>query len=148
MSNVTVSFLSPRQVAEQYLERGGVFWGYPDVPETSEAIADLFPEDVVWHIPGDPALVPWAGKRRTRESVRAFFPELARGVEPRQYEVKRILADDMMAVIVGELTSAIRSTGKVVESSFVIEFTVRDGRIIRYRLHEDSHAVALSASVS
>jgi len=54
----------------------------------------------------------------------------------------------MMAVIVGELTSAIRSTGKVVESSFVIEFTVRDGRIIRYRLHEDSHAVALSASVS
>lgn len=147
MSNTIEAVLSPRQVAEQYLERVGFFWGAPDAPERSQAIADLFADDVDWRIPGDPALMPWTGVRRSREAVCAFFPELARSVEPRQYAVTRILADDTMAVIIGELTSAIRSTGRLVESPFAIEFTVRDGRIVRYRLHEDSHAVAIGAGV-
>lgn len=148
MSNAAKPALSPREVAEHYLARVGAFWGAPDAPEKSEAIADLFADEVDWHVAGDPALVPWAGRRRTRASVRAFFPELARGVEPRRYEVKRILADDTMAVIIGELTSAIRSTGKLVESPFAIEVTVRDGKIVRYRLHEDSYAVALGFNAS
>ncbi|AOF88822.1 nuclear transport factor 2 family protein [Sinorhizobium sp. RAC02] len=147
MSNAAaVSVPSPREVAELYLARVGAFWGAPDASERCEAIADLFADDVDWHVAGDPALVPWAGRRRTRESVRAFFPALAQGVEPRRYQVKRILADDTMAVIVGELMSAIRSTGKLVESPFAIELTVLEGRITRYQLHEDSYAVALGTS--
>lgn len=147
MSNAAaVPVPSPRDVAELYLARVGAFWGAPAEPEKSAAIADLFAEDVDWHVAGDPALVPWAGRRRTRDAVRAFFPVLAQGVEPRRYEVKRILADDTMAVILGELTSAIRSTGTVVESPFAIEFTVLDGKITHYQLHEDSYAVALAAS--
>lgn len=147
MSNSSgLSAPSPRDLADLYLARVGAFWGAPDEPKKSAAIADLFADDVDWHVAGDPALVPWAGRRRTRESVRAFFPALARGVEPRRYEVKRILADDTMAVIVGELASAIRSTGKLVESPFAIELTILDGRITRYQLHEDSYAVALGCS--
>lgn len=147
MTKTTGSGLSPRAVVEQYLERVGAFWGAPDAPEKNAAIIDLFADDVDWYVPGDPAVLPWAGRRRTRESLRAFYPELARGIAPQRYEVKRILADDEMAVVIGELASAIRTTGKVAESPFVIEITVRGGKIVRYRMHEDSLAVTRAAGI-
>lgn len=145
MTNATGSVPTPREVAERYLEKVGAFWGAPDAPESNEAIVDLFAETVDWYVPGDPALLPWSGARRTREDMRTFYPALARGIEPRRYEVKRILADDEMAVVIGDLASAIRATGTLAESPFAIELGVRDGKIVRYRMHEDSYAVARAA---
>ncbi|MFK0165826.1 nuclear transport factor 2 family protein [Rhizobium sp. NPDC090279] len=145
---MSYSALSPREVAELYLKRVGAFWGADDKPAKSEAIADLFATEVNWYIAGDPALVPWVGKRQTRDSIRAFFDELGQNVEPRHFEVKRILSDDTMAVIVGDLASILRPTGKLVPSPFVIELTVDQGQITHYRLHEDSYAIALGMSAT
>ena len=145
---MSYSALSPREVAELYLERVGAFWAADDKPAKSEAIADLFATDVDWYIVGDPALVPWVGKRQTRHSISAFYVELARYVEPRHFEVRRILSDDTMAVIVGDLASVLRPTGKLIPTPFVMEMVVDRGRITHYRLHEDSYAIALGMSAN
>src|SRR5262245_58803108 len=107
-----------------------------------ESIAALFSEDVDWLIPGDVELVPWIGRRQGRQGVAAFFRDLRQRVEPIRFEIRSIVVEGEKAVALGELESRVKSTGNVIESEFAIEFTVRDSLIVRYRLFEDSFAVA------
>jgi len=107
-----------------------------------ESIATLFSEDVDWLIPGDVDLVPWIGRRQGRQGVAAFFRDLRQRVEPIRFEIRSIVVEGEKAVALGELESRVKSTGNVIESEFAIEFTVRDSLIVRYRLFEDSFAVA------
>ncbi|MCD9032777.1 nuclear transport factor 2 family protein [Luteimonas sp. Y-2-2-4F] len=137
---------TPREVAGRYFERVAAFWAAPHAPQALAAVLDLFAEDVDWDIPGDLSRVSWAGPRRGREAVGAFFRELAARIEPRRFDVRRIVADDETAVALGELASWVEATGRLIESPFAFDFTVRDGRIVRYRMFEDSHAVAVAAA--
>lgn len=136
---------TPQSVAELYLERVAAFLAAPEAPETLAAILDLFAEDVDWDIPGDLETVPWIGPRRDRAGVAAFFRELAERIEPRDVKVRRILADDENAVVLGDLESLVRATGKLIRSPFAYDLTVKKGKIMRYRMLEDSHAVARAA---
>lgn len=110
------------------------------------ALVELFAEDIDWDIPGDLTVVPWIGPRRNREAVRAFYHELAARLAPERFEVQSILADDEQAVALGELASRIKATGRLIETPFAFVLTVRDGKIVRYRMLDDSHGVAVEAS--
>lgn len=109
---------------------------------TPEAIASMFSEAVDWDIPGDTQAVSWIGRRRGRAGVAAFFRELRELIESIRFDIHSILADGDKAVVLGDLASRVSSTGKVIESEFAIELTVEDGLIVRYRMYEDSVAVA------
>lgn len=56
--------------------------------------------------------------------------------------VSDILADGNRVIGLGELASRIRETGKLIETEFAFDFTVEDGQVIRFRMFEDSFAVA------
>ncbi|MCM2505517.1 nuclear transport factor 2 family protein [Aureimonas altamirensis] len=137
---------TPQRVAELYLERVAAFLAAPEAPGTLDAILDLFADDVDWDIPGDLETVSWIGPRRDREGVAAFFRELAERIEPRGAKVRRILADEQTAVVLGDLESLVRATGKLIQSPFAYDLTVQDDKIVRYRMLEDSHAVARAAA--
>ncbi len=108
-----------------------------------DALAALFAENIDWDIPGDTAAVPWIGKRTTRAEARAFFEEdVPKYLLPDRFDVDGTFADGNRAVRTGRLRTRVRSTGKWIESRFVQEFTVENGRITRYFLHEDSWQVA------
>lgn len=136
---------TPREIAERYFERMAALWAAPDDPQTLAAILELFAEDVDWDIPGNLEAVPWIGPRRNREAVGAFYRELVAQIVPERFEVKRMLADDEAAVALGELASRVKATGRLIESPFAFVLTVKEGRIVHYRLLEDSHAVARAA---
>jgi ketosteroid isomerase-like protein len=109
----------------------------------ADGLAALFAEEVDWEIPGDLATVPWIGKRSTRAQVRAFYAEdVPKYLTPDRFDVDATLVDGEVAVRTGDLRSQVQATGKWIESRFVQEFTVRDGRITRYFMHEDSWLVA------
>lgn len=87
-----------------------------------DGLAALFAEEIDWEIPGDTETVPWIGKRATRAQARAFYEE----------DVPRYLTPDRFDV-----------DATLVEGDRVVqEFTVRDGRIIRYVMHEVSWLVS------
>ncbi|GAA4534557.1 nuclear transport factor 2 family protein [Amycolatopsis samaneae] len=106
--------------------------------------AALFADDVDWDIPGDTALVPWIGKRRSRAEVLEFFTTLDRDHLDRDWlTAERILGDGDRAVALGDLRSTVRATGKVIETAFATDVTVNaDGLITRYVFFEDSWRVA------
>ncbi|VFR21492.1 hypothetical protein ISE1_3756 [plant metagenome] len=137
----------PREIAARYFERWAAFWAASDDPRALADILELFALDVDFDIPGNLEAVPWIGPRRDREAVGAFHRELAAQIEPVRFEVRKILGDDEAAVAVGELASKVKATGRLIESPFAFVLTVRDGSIVRYRMLEDSYAVATAASV-
>lgn len=136
---------TPREVAQRYLEGVAAFWSDPRDPQALASILALFAEDVDWDIPGDLDVVPWIGPRHSREAVGDFFRQLALHIEPQQFEANRIVADDETVVVLGHLVSKVKRTGRLITSSFAFDFIVRNGRIVRYRMFEDSHAVAQAA---
>ncbi|WP_454812996.1 nuclear transport factor 2 family protein [Labrys neptuniae] len=136
---------SPREVALRYLEAVGLYRAEPGDPQRLVAITELFSEDADWDIAGDRARVPWIGPRRGKAEIATFFRELISSIEPRYFEVRSVLADGERAVILGELASLVRATGRLIETGFAFDLTVRQGRIVRYRMLEDSYAVAQAA---
>ncbi|MEV7556024.1 nuclear transport factor 2 family protein [Amycolatopsis sp. NPDC089917] len=109
----------------------------------TDSVIELFADCVAWDIPGATELVPWIGPRRNPAEIREFYDLLDKGLVKGRFDVERILVDGPHAVAIGRLLSTIRSTGKVIDSAFTIEFEVNDdGLITKYLLLEDSWHVA------
>ncbi|MBB5858004.1 nuclear transport factor 2 family protein [Amycolatopsis umgeniensis] len=109
----------------------------------TDSVIELFADNVEWDIPGATELVPWIGPRRNRAGVREFYDLLDKGIIKDRFDIERVLVDGPHAVAIGRLRSIIRTTGKVIDSPFTIQFEVdNDGRIAKYLLLEDSWHVA------
>ena len=111
----------------------------------SAVIADGFSEDVLFEIQGDEGAFPWIGRNRGRSAVAEFLRGVRTKTEPVRFDITEILASDARAVIVGELATRIKATGKMIESDFAIILTVKDGLIARFQMLEDSFAVSKAA---
>lgn len=128
-----------RYIIEQFFER-------IESGAEPESIASLFSENIDFYIPGGTKLIPWIGRRRGRAGVADYFHELREKIEPTIFEAGSILVDEAEAVASGELEYREKYTGKTIESEFVIAFTVHNALITRFRLFEDSFAVAQTAN--
>lgn len=53
-----------------------------------------------------------------------------------------LLAEGEDVVLIGRMVSEVKKTGREIDTAFALHTTVRDGRITRYHLYEDSYAVA------
>lgn len=134
-SNVDATEATREMVAEFFRRMGA---------REPEPIAALFADEVDWFIPGNQAVAPWVGRRRTRAEVAEFYRMLFDAVTPLSVDLQHLLVDGEVAIATGEFSSRMNGTGRVLDSLFSIDFTVQDGQIVRYRLMEDSHAVVVS----
>jgi len=110
-------------------------------------LADLFSDNIDWYIPGDETKAPWLGRRGTRQEVSEFYESLWKNTEPISVEIENVFIDNDKAIIAGEFSTRMLKTGKIVDSLFFIQITIKDNLIIKYRLLEDSLAVAKSLTV-
>jgi alkylhydroperoxidase/carboxymuconolactone decarboxylase family protein YurZ/ketosteroid isomerase-like protein len=102
---------------------------------------ELLADAVEWHIPGDPARVPWVGHCRGRAAVREVFALMAHHAEPLRFEVERWFDTENEVLVRGRFAYRYRS-GKEYAGSFVMSFVVVDGLIERYEIFEDSWEIA------
>lgn len=107
-----------------------------------EKITNLFSVSIDWDIPGNTQKAPWLGKRNSREDVREFYQLLWKSTEPIAAQVDKFLVEENYAVIIGEFTTRMLATNKIVDSFFCIQITVENNFITKYRLFEDSYAVS------
>ncbi|MFE9812843.1 nuclear transport factor 2 family protein [Streptomyces sp. NPDC005227] len=109
----------------------------------AEGLADLFADDIDWFVPGDSSL-PWTGARSRREEVSAYFrtlwPVFIEGAS--ESEIGHILVDGDEAALFGRFTHTVKSTGRRFTTPVAFHLTVRDGRIERLHLFEDTLTVA------
>jgi len=110
-----------------------------------DEIAVLFITDVRFEVPGDVGALPWIGRKNGRRAASDFFRDVRCLIEQVSFDVQGILVDEDRAVIVGELASRVKLTGKVIESAFAIILNVTDDKITRFQMLEDSFAVSRAA---
>ncbi|WP_308103051.1 nuclear transport factor 2 family protein [Streptomyces sichuanensis] len=109
----------------------------------AQAVFALLDAEVEWFVPGDAALVSWAGARSGHAAMREWFPLLAGAGERKDFELYGMTAFGPDQVLVnGRFVFRMHATGAVYDDEFVMRFTVRDGRITAYRIYEDSLALA------
>ncbi|WP_316811632.1 nuclear transport factor 2 family protein [Pedobacter heparinus] len=112
-----------------------------------DQLLHLFSEQPDWDVPGNQELAPWLGKRSSRKEIRDFFVLLWQSIEPVSAEIDHVLAEGDFAVVTGEFSSVMLRTGEIYSSIFSAHFTVLDGKIIRYRLQEDSYGLVEALSL-
>ncbi|WP_207264237.1 nuclear transport factor 2 family protein [Pseudomonas sp. GW101-3H06] len=111
----------------------------------SQALAHLFAEDARWEIAGDEGALPWLGKKTGREAIVDFVRDTAALITSESLNVHDILANEHRTLILGDLASVVKATGKRIETSFVLVLEVDDGLITSFRMLEDSFTVSQAA---
>lgn len=108
--------------------------------EPAEAAA-LFADSVSFSIPHPPG-IPWVPEVDSAEGMRAFFELLRTHVQLKEFDLRHVIAEGDDVVFIGRMVSEVKKTGRDIDTAFALHTTVRDGRITRYHLYEDSYAVA------
>jgi uncharacterized protein len=105
-----------------------------------DTMLKLFDENIEWISPG-PAELPTAGTRRGRQQVAEFFKAVNEVFEIQRFEPKAFIAEGDRVIVLGDDTSRIKATGKVLDSEWAHAFTLRDGLVVAFHEYIDTAAV-------
>ena len=99
-------------------------------------------DDIEWVFPGPKEVIPFAGVHRGVQEVVQFFVTLGGALEFQKFEPREFIAQGDKVVVTG--TSRVRNKGndRATDNEWVAAITVRDGKIARYQLYEDTDALA------
>ena len=126
--------MSNEQGNVQIVQRGYAAFGRGDIP----AVLEMLTEDVEWVGAGSAEVLPWAGQRRGREQVGQFFQALGGTLEFETFEPQQFIAQGDTVVVLGTERVRVRPSGRIVDTDWVMVFTLRDGKIARFRDYHDT----------
>jgi ketosteroid isomerase-like protein len=114
----------------------------------ADAVGELFADDVDWLVPGASSL-PWVGRRARREEVPEYLTTMWSHFHTDQStaSIDRIVVEGEEAVALGTFSRVANTTGRRFTTPVAMHITVRQGRIIRVHLYEDTDAVAQAFGV-
>jgi len=110
-------------------------FGRGDIP----ALLSLLCDDVQWSSPGS-SVIPWAGTRHGHEGVLEFFSLIGETLEIVQFEPREFVSQGDTIVVLGYERSLVKPTGRTFEQEWAHVYTLRNGKIARVRLFEDTAA--------
>lgn len=99
-------------------------------------------DDIEWVFPGPPKVIPFAGAHRGLEEVIQFFVTLSEALEFQEFEPQEFIAQGDKVVVMGTSRVRNKANDRAADNEWVAVITVRDGRIARYQLYEDTDALA------
>jgi uncharacterized protein len=103
-------------------------FGRGDIP----AIVDLIADQVDWQ-DVCPASEPYSGLRRNPAEVAKFFSESAQVDEIKKFEPREFIVAGENVTVLGYMEGYARDTKQEFRTDFVHVFTVRNGKITRWR---------------
>jgi uncharacterized protein len=113
--------------------------GRGDIP----AVLDLLTDNVEWTLQG-PSAIPFAGTRCGREGVAEFFSLVGENLEFEQFEPRDFVAQGDSVAVLGYERSLIKPTGRTLEQEWAHVYTLRDGKIAKFRAFEDTAALVVA----
>ncbi|MGH7594751.1 MAG: nuclear transport factor 2 family protein [bacterium] len=111
-----------------------------DIP----AILNSLTDDVEWFIPGPPDRVAFSGSRRGREQVMQFFIALDATIEFLKFEPRDYVAEGDKVVAFGHNEDRMKATNRFFGNDWACLFVVRDGKIAKVRMYEDTAAFVMA----
>src|SRR5262245_6671871 len=94
-------------------------------------------------------VLPWCGKHVGHEAVKNYFVDLlGRSVEVLDLPIDEIIEQDAAAALFGTLKVRARQTGTAIEFEYALRIKIRDAKIARFHLFENSYHVATAFRVA
>jgi ketosteroid isomerase-like protein len=102
-------------------------------------VIDAHAEDVVSESPVSRAsTLPWAGTRTGRRELVDYFETMAAHVRPEAFHDVVFTASGDRVVVEGSNSGTMLATGERYDHDWVMVFTIRDGRVVRFRHFYDA----------
>ncbi|WP_158684941.1 nuclear transport factor 2 family protein [Streptomyces sp. LaPpAH-108] len=106
-----------------------------------EGVLAMLPDTLDWFVPGNPELVPWAGRRTSKQEIRQFLEMLGGTMKPEVNKVEQVISEGPHTVVTGYFEHRCRATGKVFASPYALRLTVKGGLVTNYDIYEDTQAL-------
>ena len=106
------------------------------------AILNVLTDDVEWEgVKGTEGTLPQAGLRRGKAEVARFFQEVDSSTQFERFEPQEYIAQGESVAVVGTYSGIAKTNGQRSSSDWVMVFTMRDGKVARFREFCDSAAL-------
>jgi ketosteroid isomerase-like protein len=103
-----------------------------------KALLGYMTDDIDWHFFGPPEL-PMSGHRRNQTEVAKFFEQVEQAWNFDTFEPKQFIVQDDTVVALGKYAGTAKPTGKKFGSEFAHIFTIRNGKVAKFREYTDTH---------
>jgi ketosteroid isomerase-like protein len=108
-----------------------------DIPTLLDTLAD----GVDWLMPGPPNILSYAGPRRGRRQVAAFFEALHENEEIELFRANEFIEGENKIIVLGDYRARVKSTGQMISFQWAHVLTICNGKIDRWRGFFDTAAV-------
>lgn len=112
-------------------------FGRGDIPAVLAAMS----EDIEWNTPGPSEISPLAGRFQGNEQVAQFFQTMADTQEMLEFTPQEFIAQGDTVVVLGHSRIRVRDTDRTAETDWAHVFTLKDGKVIRFRDYLDTYAL-------
>jgi ketosteroid isomerase-like protein len=110
-------------------------FGRGDIP----ALLNMLSDDVDWHgVIGVGPQVPQGGPRRGKQEVGKFFEQVGASTNFGRFEPRQFVAQGDTVVALGYYDGTVKTSGKSFKSEWAMAFTLRGGKIVKFREFTDS----------
>ena len=103
-----------------------------------DTIVSALAPDVDWQTVGRSEDFPSFGPRKGVVAVRDFFRQVAEHEEFSEFSPRELCGDDDRVFVLGNYAGKVKKTGRTFASEWVHVFTIRDGKVTRFREHTDT----------
>ena len=107
-----------------------------------ETLIGALQGDIEWVFPGPANAIPFAGVHRGLEEVIQFFVTLSETLEFQKLDPREFIAQGDKIVVIGTSRVRNKANDRETDNEWVAAITVRDSKIARYQLYEDTDALA------
>ncbi len=102
-------------------------------------ILQMVDESIEWHgVIGTEGVLPQSGLRHGRAAVADFFQQVADTTDFTSFEPAEFIAQGDQVAVIGSYEARVKPSGRRVSSGWVMVFTIRNGRFVRFREFTDS----------
>lgn len=106
-----------------------------------QTLLTFLSDEIDWQLLGPPKIAH-AGPHRGRDQVRRFFATVAETLEITQFEPREFITQDDKVVALGYYAGRVKSTGRQYASEWAHVFTLREGKVIKFREYADTANLA------
>ena len=106
-----------------------------------DTLLAMFTDDIEWQLDRNEK-VPFTGVRHGKEEVGDFFRMVNEFQQPLEFETREYIAQGDKVVALGHSAWSVKPTHQTYETDFAEVFTIRDGKVARFREYADTHAAS------
>ncbi len=106
-----------------------------------KSILDALDPAIEWLSNGDAKIIPWGGRRGGVAGAASFFQALADDLDFEAFEPREFFEVGETVIVLGRTKARVRKGG-VFDSEWAHVFTLKNGKLLRFREFYDTKSIA------